>query len=167
MVFKARKDVFGSGARLWHQAHQGLHILDAIDFADLDSETKHSFSFEGAKGPTSYVSGHNLGDEGLEGMLGDGARWIRGPSRFVFRDYSGEPEALVLRVASPDGGRLVVQVAGQSQVEVQLTKAPKYREYRVDLRDAPKSEAIEVSIDPKLSSMVQIGHAFLVAVKSP
>jgi hypothetical protein len=159
MVFEARKDLFGSGEKLWSTEFQSFRILAAADLANLDSETTYSFSDGGRPGLTSYLRGR-----GADGRpAGDGARWIQKTSTLTFLDYEGIPNAMVFRVAAPKGGLLKIRVADEEPIDLSLPPQSGFLEYKIDVLATPTLYEIEVSMDPGDTYHCQIGHVFLVS----
>jgi len=157
-VLDARGELFTSGHRPWLRGVSPEDVLDAVDLADLDSEEAHSFDHGDRPGPTRYMRGPTP----EAGLGGDGARWVRGPVSFVLRPR-GEPARLVLRVATPGGSKLAVQVGDGAPVSLTFREGKDLVDRVVtELPIAGGEQSPAIRLSPEGSSAIFVARAYLV-----
>jgi hypothetical protein len=146
-VSKARWDLLGSGERPWTKLGT---IHDAIDVADLESETEHRFDLAGARDGEQSAIEANAPDGAI---VVDGGRTNRTHDRFVANLPAGGRLVGLARVESTATGTLAIEIDGKPIASVPLEAGP-WVEVSFDVPEESRGTAttIDVTADMPFTS---------------
>jgi hypothetical protein len=160
-LLEARTDKFGTGHAPWRADVSPSTVLDAVDFADLESEAAHNFVLGDRPGSTRYLRG--ITSSGVIG--GDGARWVRDRVGFELSlgegANSGEALKLVFRAAAENGATMRYEVEGVGEGTVALREGKALHDYVVEVTPPAGALRLKVWVDPPQDMDVFLARSYL------
>jgi len=156
-LLSARNEQFGRGHSPWAEGISQKDVLDAIDLADLDSESQHHFDPGPRPGMTRYMRGST--PDG--GVGGDGARWLRAELGFSLESDSSERLKLVLRLGADKKTRVRYRVNQGDEGVLDLDGDGTLRDYVVLLTGLSSQGRLNLRVAPADKEAVFLARAYL------
>ena len=157
-ILEARRDQFGVGHQPWTPEVTSSHVLDAVDFADLDSEEIHGFLPGARRGATRYMRGRTA--DGLIG--GDGARWLRAEVGFSLSAVEGRGVKLGFRLASDSDASFLYRLGDRAPETIAIKGDGLLRDYIVGLSEATEGTRLQIWGSPGEGQEIFLARAYLV-----
>jgi hypothetical protein len=152
-VHLARWDELGTGERPWTTL---AAIEDAVDVADLESESEHAYELLGAHEREEVTMLGNAPDGAL---VADGGRTNRVRDRFAVRLPPHGFVHMIARVESRVATVLVVHADGQNVARAAIEAGP-WTEVVFDLPDAARAERTTIEVTSEGSPFTSFHYFF-------